>query len=201
MYNIYVLKRSEKNMKKNGTELVDAFIIEPQVIGDSRGWFVETYSSRKFSDLGIDTIFFQDNHSMSKTKGVLRGLHFQIDPAAQTKVVRCTKGKILDVIVDLRKGSPTYKKWLKVELSADNFRQLYIPEGFAHGFLTLVDDVEIQYKVDHLYSKEHDRSIRYDDPEIGVDWGITDPILSQKDLDAPLLKDSDVNFKYKGEIK
>ncbi|KAF0226232.1 MAG: dTDP-4-dehydrorhamnose 3 5-epimerase [Erysipelotrichaceae bacterium] len=188
-------------MKKTKTELIDAFIIEPNVISDSRGWFVETYSAQKFSDLGIGPVFVQDNHSMSKTSGVLRGLHFQLDPAAQTKIVRCTKGKILDVIVDLRKGSPTYKKWLKIELSEDNFKQLYIPQGFAHGFLTLVDDVEIQYKVDCLYSKDHDRSIRFDDPEIGVDWGITNPILSKKDLDAPLLKDSDCNFIYKGDMK
>lgn len=188
-------------MKKIKTELIDAYIIEPQVFEDARGWFVETYSAGKFTELGFKTIFVQDNHSMSKSRGVIRGLHFQVDPAAQTKLVRCTKGEILDVIVDLRRGSPTYKKWIKVVLSAKNFKQLYIPQGFAHGLLTLVDDVEIQYKVDHLYSKPHDRSVRFDDPEIGVDWGVTDPILSQKDLDAPLLKDSDYNFIYKGEIK
>jgi len=188
-------------MKKIETKLKDAYIIEPQVFEDARGWFVETYSAGKFSQLGFTTIFVQDNHSMSKSKGVIRGLHFQTDPAAQTKLVRCTKGNIIDVIVDLRRGSPTYKQWIKVELSAANFKQLYIPQGFAHGFLTLSDDVEIQYKVDHLYSKEHDRSIRFDDPELGIDWGITSPILSQKDLDAPALKDSDYNFIYKGESK
>ncbi|NTW96587.1 MAG: dTDP-4-dehydrorhamnose 3,5-epimerase [Erysipelotrichaceae bacterium] len=186
-------------MRKIETELKDAYIIEPQVFEDDRGWFLETYSAKKLSDLGIDTVFVQDNHSKSKTKGILRGLHFQTDPLAQTKLVRCTKGSIIDVIVDLRRGSPTYKKWLKIELSAENFKQLYIPQGFAHGFLTLSDDVEVQYKVDRLYSKPHDRCLRFDDPELGIEWGILDPQLSQKDREAPLLKDCDYNFIYKGE--
>ena len=178
------------------TEIEDVLIIEPKVFGDHRGWFTETYSKEKFKELGIDIDFIQDNHSLSAQKGTLRGLHFQLNPKAQTKLVRCTKGKILDVAVDIRDGSPTYKKWVAVELTEDNKKQLLIPKGFAHGFLTLTDDVEVQYKVDEYYSPENDRSIRYDDPEIGVAWGIEAPILSEKDLNAPLLKDCSINFKY-----
>lgn len=178
------------------TDIEDVLIIEPIVFGDHRGWFTETYSKEKFSEIGINIDFVQDNHSFSAQKGILRGLHFQLNPKAQTKLVRCTKGKILDLAVDIREGSPTYKKWVAVELSEDNKKQLLIPKGFAHGFITLTDNVEVQYKVDEYYSPENDRSIRYDDPEIGVDWGIEDPILSEKDLNAPLLKDSNINFKY-----
>lgn len=179
------------------TEIEDVLIIEPKVFGDHRGWFTETYSKTKFQEIGIDVEFVQDNHSMSAQKGTLRGLHFQTNPKEQTKLVRCTKGKILDVAVDLRKGSSTYKQWVSVELSESNKRQLLIPKGFAHGFLTLTDDVEVQYKVDEYYAPECDRSIRFDDPEIGVEWEIKHPILSEKDLKAPLLKDSDVDFSLK----
>lgn len=175
------------------TKLEDVLIIEPKVFGDNRGWFTETYSKEK---LGLDIDFIQDNHSFSGKKGTLRGLHFQTNPKAQTKLVRCTKGEILDVAVDIREGSPTYKQWVAVELTADNKKQLLIPKGFAHGFLTLTDDVEVQYKVDEYYSPECDRSIRFDDAEIDVNWGIENPILSEKDLNAPLLKDCDINFKY-----
>lgn len=178
------------------TDIEDVIIIEPKVFGDHRGWFTETYSKEKFKEFGIDIDFMQDNHSLSAQKGTLRGLHFQLNPKAQTKLVRCTKGKILDVAVDLREGSPTYKKWVAVELTEENKKQLLVPKGFAHGFLTLTDNVEVQYKVDEYYSPENDRSIRFDDPEIRVDWGIEDPILSEKDLNAPLLKDSNINFKY-----
>lgn len=183
-------------MKIVDTTLKEVKIVEPQVFGDNRGWFMETYSSLKLKELGIDTVFNQDNHSFSAQKGTLRGLHFQNNPMAQTKLIRCTKGAILDVAVDVRKGSPDYKKWTAVELSADNKRMLYIPQGFAHGFVTLTDDVEVQYKVDNFYSPENDRSVRFDDPSIGVEWGVDDPILSQKDISAPLLDDSDCNFKY-----
>ena len=178
------------------TNVKDVIIIEPKVFGDHRGWFTETYSKEKFKELGVNVDFIQDNHSFSAQKGTLRGLHFQLDPKAQTKLVRCTKGKILDVAVDLREGSPTYKEWIAVELTEENKKQLLIPKGFAHGFLTLTDDVEVQYKVDEYYSPENDRSIRFDDPEIGVVWDIDSPILSDKDLNAPLLKESDINFKY-----
>lgn len=178
------------------TDIEDVIIIEPKVFGDHRGWFTETYSKEKFREFGIDIDFIQDNHSLSVQKGTLRGLHFQLNPKAQTKLVRCTKGKILDVAVDIREGSPTYKKWVAVELTKENKKQLLVPKGFAHGFITLTDNVEVQYKVDEYYSPENDRSIRYDDPEIGVVWGIDNPILSEKDLNAPLLKDSNINFKY-----
>lgn len=178
------------------TNVEDVIIIEPKVFGDHRGWFTETYSKEKFKEHGVEIDFIQDNHSFSAQKGTLRGLHFQLDPKAQTKLVRCTKGKVLDVAVDLREGSPTYKKWIAVELTEENKKQLLIPKGFAHGFLTLTDDVEVQYKVDEYYSPENDRSIRFDDPDIGVIWGVDSPILSDKDLNAPLLKESDINFKY-----
>lgn len=178
------------------TDIEDVLIIEPIVFGDHRGWFVETYSKEKFLELGINIDFIQDNHSFSSKKGTLRGLHFQLNPKAQTKLVRCTKGKILDVAVDIRKGSPNYKKWIAVELSEENKKQLLIPKGFAHGFLTLTDNVEVQYKVDEYYSPENDRSIRFDDPELNIAWGIDNPILSFKDLKAPTLSESDANFEY-----
>lgn len=178
------------------TEIKEVKIIEPQVFGDNRGWFYESYSYEKLKQLGIDTVFVQDNRSFSANKGTLRGLHFQKAPFAQTKLLSCTRGEILDVAVDIRVGSPTYLKWVMVKLTAENKKMLYIPKGFAHGFVTLTDDVEVLYKVDDYYNKESDRSICYDDPSIGVDWGIDSPILSQKDLSAPLLKDSDANFKY-----
>nr|WP_313120162.1 dTDP-4-dehydrorhamnose reductase [Proteiniclasticum ruminis] len=184
-------------MKILKTEIDDILILEPSVFGDHRGWFTETYSKAKFQELGIDVDFVQDNHSMSAQKWTLRGLHFQANPKAQTKLVRCTKGRILDVAVDLRKGSSTYKQWIGVELSEDNKKQLLIPKGFAHGFLTLTDNVEVQYKVDEYYAPECDRSVRFDDPEIAVNWGIEAPILSEKDLNAPLLKDIDVDFSLK----
>jgi dTDP-4-dehydrorhamnose 3,5-epimerase len=182
-------------MKVTKTEIEDLVIIDPDCYGDHRGWFMETYNEAKMKENGIDVVFVQDNHSKSLVKGTLRGLHFQNSPMAQTKLVRCTKGVILDVAVDLRKNSPTYKKWFSIELTEENKKQLFIPQGFAHGFLTLSDDVEVQYKVDNLYSKEHDRGIRYNDPEIGIDWGEITPVLSEKDTISPMLKDSDVNFK------
>lgn len=178
------------------TVIGDLYIIEPKLHGDHRGWFTETYSYEKLTEYGINMTFIQDNHSFSAQKGTLRGLHFQLNPKSQTKLVRCTRGGILDVAVDIRKDSPTYKKWLAVELSEENKKQLLVPKGFAHGFITLTENVEVQYKVDEYYSPENDRSIRFDDPEIGIDWGIENPVLSEKDLKAPLLKDSDQNFKY-----
>ncbi len=182
-------------MKIEKTELEGVLIIEPDVFGDERGWFMESYNKNKLKEQsGIETEFVQDNHSMSVKAGVLRGLHFQKEPYAQSKLVRCTKGKVLDVAVDLRKDSPTFKKWISIELTGENKKQVFIPRGFAHGFLTLVDDTEIQYKTDNMYSKECDRGIRYNDPEIGVNWGEIEPILSQKDTEAPFLKDSDTEF-------
>lgn len=181
-------------MKAIETGIEGLVVIEPDCHGDHRGWFMETYSKPKFEELGITCEFVQDNQSFSAQKGTLRGLHFQIEPMAQSKLLRCTRGKILDVAVDLRKNSPTYKKWYSIELSAENKLQFFMPAGMAHGFVTLTDDVEVQYKVDKVYAPECDRSVRFDDPEIDVDWGIAEPILSEKDLKAPLLKDSDANF-------
>lgn len=183
-------------MKIIDTALPGVKIVEPQVFGDNRGWFYEMYSLEKLKELGIDAAFVQDNRSFSKEKGTLRGIHFQKTPMAQAKLVSCTKGKILDVAVDLRKNSPSYLKWISAELSEENKHMLFIPKGFGHGFVTLTDDVEVLYKVDEYYSKEHDRSIRFDDSEIGIDWGTENPVLSQKDETAPLLSQSDVDFVW-----
>ena len=186
-------------MNKIETKLPGVVILEPVVHGDHRGYFMETYSTKTLSDLGIDNVFVQDNQSFSAQKGTLRAIHFQNDPMAQAKLVRVNRGAVLDVAVDLRKGSPTYKQWVTVELSAENKRMLFVPRGFGHGFVTLTDDVEFVYKVDNLYSKECDRGIRYNDPAIGVDWGDVEPILSQKDATSPMLCDSDCNFTYEEE--
>lgn len=187
-------------MKVTETSLNDVYVIEPQIFGDHRGWFMESYSEVKFEAAGITNDFVQDNQSFSAQKGTLRGLHYQLNPKAQAKIVRCTKGAILDVAVDLRKGSPMYKKWVAVELSAENKKQLFIPRGFAHGFATLTDDVEVQYKADNYYAPECDGNILFNDPEIGVDWGEGEFILSEKDEKAPLLKDrTNLNFVYEGE--
>lgn len=171
-------------MQKLPTPLEGVFIIEPQVFGDSRGWFTETYSAEKFRALGIETVFVQDNHSFSAQKGVLRGLHFQKQPFAQSKLVRCVRGEILDVAVDIRRGSPQYLQWTSVRLTAENKRMLYLPRGFAHGFLTLTEDAEVQYKVDNPYAPECDMSIQWNDPVIGVDWPEEIPVLSAKDQSA-----------------
>ena len=171
-------------------------LIEPDVFGDNRGYFMETWSRDKWAELGLSPAFVQDNESFTAKKGTLRGLHCQLDPFSQAKVVRVIRGAVMDVAVDLREGSPTYLKWCAAELSGDNKRQLFIPKGFLHAFLTLTDDVIFAYKVDAPYAPAADRSIRFDDPAIGVDWGIDAPILSKKDAAAPLLKDSDVRFTY-----
>lgn len=184
-------------MKITRTYFKGLLIVETDVYGDNRGWFTETYTKSKFKDNGIDVEFVQDNQSYSAQKGTLRGIHFQKNPKAQTKMIRCTRGSIIDTVVDLRKGSATYKQWFSIELSAENKKQLLIPKGFGHAFLTITDDVEVQYKVDEYYSKENDRSVKYNDPNIGIEWGVENPILSDKDLNAPLLKDSDANFSIK----
>lgn len=177
------------------TKLEGVFIIEPKVFGDERGWFMETYSAIKTPEIALD--FVQDNHSYSKEKGVLRGIHFQKGEFAQSKLVRCVKGAVLDVAVDLRKGSPTYLQWISVELSAENKKQFFIPRGFGHGFLTLTEDVEFVYKTDNYYNHENDRSIVWNDNQINIEWGIEKPILSEKDKLAPTLKESDCDFEYK----
>lgn len=177
------------------TKLEGVYIIEPKVFGDERGWFMETYSKIKTPEIAACD-FVQDNHSYSKEKGILRGIHFQNGEHAQSKLVRCIRGAVLDVAVDLRKGSPTYMQWEAVELSAENKKQLFIPRGFGHGFLTLTEDVEFVYKTDNYYNYESDRSIIWNDPDIGVDWGTENPVLSEKDSSAPRLRDSDCSFRY-----
>lgn len=183
-------------MKMVDTKLPDVKILEPDVFGDHRGWFMETWSQKKLAELGVNLTFVQDNQSFTAKRGTLRGIHFQNGEWSQAKLVRVVAGAVIDVAVDLRKGSPTYLQWVGVELSAENKRQLLIPRGFGHGFVTLTDDVEFVYKVDNDYNKESDRSVRFDDPQIGVDWGVSDPVLSDKDKNAPFLKDSDCSFVY-----
>lgn len=180
------------------TDLPEVYIIEPKVFGDNRGWFTESWSKRKMESAGFFYDFVQDNHSFSAEKGTLRGIHFQKGEYAQAKLVRCVRGAVLDVAIDLRKGSPNYKKWVAVELSEENKLELLIPRGFGHGFVTLTDNVEFLYKADNFYNYENDRSILWNDPEINVNWGIDNPIVSEKDLKAPLLKDSDIDFIYEG---
>lgn len=178
------------------TEISGVVIVEPKVFGDNRGWFYESYSKTAFEKLGIKADFVQDNRSFSAQKGTLRGLHCQTDPKSQAKLVTCLKGSILDVAVDIRKGSPTYMKWVAVELNEENKKMLFIPKGCLHGFVTLTENVEISYKVDEFYSPENDRSVCWCDPEIGVEWGVENPVLSEKDKNAPLIKDSDVKFEF-----
>lgn len=186
-------------MKKIETEVLDVYILEPDVFGDHRGWFMESYSKKKLEDLGLNYDFIQDNHSYSAKKGTLRGIHYQLGDFSQAKLVRCGKGKVLDVAVDLRKNSPTYKKWVAVVLSEENKRQLLIPRGFGHGFLTLSDDVEFLYKADNYYNKDSERNIIWNDNELNIDWGIENPVLSEKDLKAPVFADAEIDFIYEGE--
>jgi dTDP-4-dehydrorhamnose 3,5-epimerase len=186
-------------MKLTATRLPDVVIFELARFGDDRGWFMETYSQPKFEaglrELGLPVPrpFVQDNHS-SSCKGVLRGLHYQVAPRAQGKMVRVTQGRALDVAVDIRRASPTFGQWVAVELTADNGRQLWVPEGFAHGFIALEDDTHFLYKVTDTYDKASERSIRWNDPAIGVAWpqlGFA-PLLAPKDAEAPLLAQADV---------
>lgn len=167
----------------------DVQLIVPKVFKDERGFFLESFKESDFIENGITDDFRQDNHSKS-TKGVLRGLHYQLQPKSQAKIIRCIKGKIFDVAVDIRKDSPTFSKWAGEILSEDNQHMLYIPEGFAHGFVVLSDTAEILYKASNEYSKEHDRGIRWNDPDININWGIDfEPVLSEKDKLQPFLKD------------
>lgn len=170
-------------------EIEDVILVTPQVFGDSRGFFMESYQKSVFEQNGIKDDFNQDNHSKS-TKGVLRGLHYQTNPKAQAKLVRCPRGKIFDVAVDLRKNSPTFGKWVGEILSEENKNMLYIPAGFAHGFVVLSDEAELLYKASKEYSPQNDRGIRWNDPEINVDWRIDfEPLISEKDSKQPYLKE------------
>ena len=179
-------------MKITKTKLDAVVIIEPDVFGDNRGFFMESWNKKKMAEAGLDYDFVQDNHSKSTVKGTLRGIHFQKGDKAQAKLVRCVKGAVLDVAVDLRKNSSTFKQWVGVELSEENKKQLLIPRGFGHAFVTLTDDVEFLYKADNYYAPEADAGIRWNDPDIGVEWGIENPILSDKDKNNPFLKNAEI---------
>lgn len=182
-------------MKVTPTVIPDLLVIEPAVFGDERGFFMESYNAPRYKENGIPAEFVQDNLSQSK-KGVLRGLHYQAPPFAQGKLVQVVQGAVLDVAVDIRFGSPTFGKYVAVELSAENKKQLWIPAGFAHGFLTLEDDTIFSYKCTNVYSKEHDRGIRFDDPAIGIEWGIEDVQVSEKDAVQPMLSEIAEEFTY-----
>ena len=184
-------------MKVEQTELAGVVLLEPRRFGDSRGFFAETYNARAYRDAGIECEFVQDNHSLSDKVGTVRGLHFQRPPAAQAKLVRCGRGAIFDVAVDIRVGSPTYGKWVGYELSADNGLQLFIPAGFAHGFMTLKPGSEIVYKCSDYYAPETEGSVRWDDPELGIEWPKTqEPVLSEKDAEAPYLSQIKSPFRW-----
>ena len=182
-------------MKITKTDIEDLYILEPKSFGDDRGYFMETYNKNIFkNELGLDIDFVQDNYSFNVKKNTLRGLHLQNNPYSQSKLVRCVKGCVLDIVVDLRKKSNTYKKWFSIELSEENKKQLFIPKGFAHGFITLTDDVGFEYKVDNFYNKDSEINILFNDVELGIEWGCKNPILSDKDKNAKSLKDCDINF-------
>lgn len=176
-------------------EIPDVVLIEPKVFRDDRGFFMESYKRSEFVDFGIDEMFVQDNHSRSR-RGVLRGLHYQNPPRAQAKLVRVIDGEIFDVAVDIRKGSPTYGRWVGVYLSDENMRMLYIPVGFAHGFLALSDVAEVLYKTSDEYSPEHEAGIVWNDPEVGIDWPVEEPVLSPRDCRWPGLRGAVNAFVY-----
>jgi len=180
------------------TKLNGLLVVTPKRFADSRGFFSESWSARNLAEIGLGLNFVQDNHSMSHDVGTIRGLHFQSPPHAQDKLVRCGRGRLLDVAVDIRKGSPTFGEWVGVELSYENGKQLLIPAGFLHGFITLEPDTEIIYKCTDYYAPECDGAIRFDDQDIKIDWGISSnkAILSEKDAAAPFLKDFDSPFTY-----
>ncbi|WP_374724064.1 dTDP-4-dehydrorhamnose 3,5-epimerase [Calidifontibacillus erzurumensis] len=178
-------------MKVKETIFEGVFILEPHVFHDNRGFFMESYNKKLLEENGINIDFVQDNHSFSKDAGVLRGLHYQLKPKAQTKLVRVGMGAIFDVIVDIRKNSKTFGKCFSIILSEENKRQLLIPKGFAHGFCTLVPNTIVMYKVDNYYDPKYDRGIRWDDPDLGIDWPVSIPILSEKDKKLPFLKNID----------
>jgi len=169
------------------TDIPDVVLIKPKVFEDERGFFMETYVKEDFEKAGIKVEFIQENHSKSR-HGVLRGLHFQRQPYAQSKLVRCIKGKILDVAVDLRKNSQTFKKYVSIELSEDNKFMLFIPKGFAHGFLVLSKEAEVIYKVDNIYAPDHESGLIWNDGQVGIEWPINNPILAEKDKKWPSLK-------------
>ncbi len=185
-------------MEVVGTAIPEVKVITPKKFGDHRGFFSETYKRRDWVEAGINLTFVQDNHSCSTAQGTLRGLHYQIPPMAQDKLVRVAHGAILDVAVDLRNGSPTFGRHVSEVISAENWKQLLVPVGFAHGYVTLEPDTEVLYKTTNFYSPEHNRGIIWNDPDLGIDWGIeeADAVLSEKDLALPTLKEVTDLFTY-----
>ncbi|HVL49259.1 MAG TPA: dTDP-4-dehydrorhamnose 3,5-epimerase [Candidatus Thermoplasmatota archaeon] len=183
---------------KRFDDLPDVILIEPRAFADDRGWFMETYKRSEFVKHGIPTDFVQDNHSRSTAKGTIRGLHYQKNPTAQGKLVRAVVGGIFDVAVDIRKGSPTFGRWVSAELTAENRRMLWVPPGFAHGICTITDVAEIMYKVTAEYNAADDRGIRWNDPTLGIRWPTATPHLSKKDAEAPLLDAAENNFAWEG---
>lgn len=181
--------------------IADVKLITPQRFGDHRGFFEETYNRDAFAAEGVDMVFVQDNHSLSGAAGTIRGLHFQAPPRAQDKLVRCGRGRLFDVAVDIRKGSPTFGQWVGTELSFENGRMLLIPAGFAHGFVTLEPSTEIIYKCSDTYAPETEGAIRWDDPDIAIDWALdgVEPQLSGKDAAAPFLRDIENPFTYEAQ--
>lgn len=186
-------------MKIETTPLPGVVILTPARHGDNRGFFSETWNRARLAEAGIDIDWVQDNQSLSATPGTVRGLHFQTPPHAQDKLVRCGRGRLFDVAVDIRRGSPTYGRWTGAELSAENGRQLLVPKGFAHGFVTREPDTEILYKCSDSYAPDCDAGLRWNDPDIGVDWGLSgDPVLSGKDAEAPFLREFETPFTWEG---
>lgn len=183
-------------MQIETTALQGLLILTPARFGDSRGFFSESWNRARMAEHGINIDFVQDNHSLSRQSGTVRGLHFQTPPHAQTKLVRCGRGALLDIAVDIRAGSPTYGQWFATELNAENGRQLLVPTGFAHGFVTLCDDTEIIYKCSDYYAPECDRAIAHDDPDLAIDWGVSRAkrTLSDKDANAPTLAELSTPF-------
>lgn len=185
-------------MEVRKTALPGVLVLTPKRFGDARGFLCESWNRRVMAAAGIDLEFVQDNHSLSREVGTVRGLHFQAPPSAQAKLVRCGRGRLLDVAVDIRKGSPTFGRWVAEELSFDNGHQLLLPVGYLHGFATLESDTEIIYKCTDYYDPVTDGAVRFDDPDIGIDWGLSGPaVLSDKDRDAPLLAEFDSPFIYR----
>lgn len=185
-------------MQIETTRLPGVLILTPRRFGDDRGWFMETWNSAQAAAEGLALDFVQDNHSMSAAPGTLRGLHYQRPPRAQDKLVRCTAGAILDVAVDVRTGSPTFGQWLAVELTPENGRQLLVPKGFLHGFVTRAPMTEVQYKCTDVYAPDCDGAVAWDDPDLRIDWGVTAPVLSAKDRAAPRLRDWQSPFAWEG---
>lgn len=181
---------------RRDSTIPDVIVITPRVFRDERGWFQETFKHTDFQAAGITGNFHQDNHSRSTGRGVIRGLHFQLHPMAQGKLVRCCVGAVYDVAVDIRHGSPTYAKWVAAELSADNHEMIWIPEGFAHAFCTLTDQAEVLYKTTAEYSAAHERSIRWSDPSLNIEWPVKQPVMSPKDAAAPLLAEVENSFVW-----